>query len=166
MKSRNDLNLSTQEISHTILPSSFFCFFICISIIIEKKLTYISESKATPLFMMMAYTSKCIKDYWWLILSIEISTCPPTMFWRFLTHLPLVPHICVNGWGHHWSRYWLVACSAPSHYINQCWFIVNWTPENKFQWNVNQDSIIFIQENAFENAVCQNGGHFVQGEMS
>ena len=24
----------------------------------------------------------------------------------------------------------------------------------------------FIQENAFENVVCQNGGHFVQGEMS
>ena len=27
-------------------------------------------------------------------------------------------------------------------------------------------STIFIQENAFENVVCQNGGHFVQGEMS
>ena len=24
----------------------------------------------------------------------------------------------------------------------------------------------FIQENAFENVVCQKGGHFVQGEMS
>ena len=28
------------------------------------------------------------------------------------------------------------------------------------------DSIIFIQENAFENVVCQNGGHFVQGMVS
>ena len=26
--------------------------------------------------------------------------------------------------------------------------------------------ISFIQENAFENVVCQNGGHFVQGKMS
>ena len=25
---------------------------------------------------------------------------------------------------------------------------------------------LFNQENAFENVVCQNGGHFVQGEMS
>ena len=24
----------------------------------------------------------------------------------------------------------------------------------------------FIQENVFESVVCQNGGHFVQGEMS
>ena len=26
--------------------------------------------------------------------------------------------------------------------------------------------IIFIQENVFEYVVCQNGGHFVQGELS
>ena len=26
--------------------------------------------------------------------------------------------------------------------------------------------ILFIQENAIENNVCQNGGHFVQGKMS
>ena len=26
--------------------------------------------------------------------------------------------------------------------------------------------IIFIQENAFENVVCQNGVQYVQGEMS
>ena len=30
----------------------------------------------------------------------------------------------------------------------------------------NRNSIIFIQENWFENVVWQNGGHFVQGEMS
>ena len=29
-----------------------------------------------------------------------------------------------------------------------------------------EKSNCFIQENAFENVVCQNGGHFVQGEMS
>ena len=44
--------------------------------------------------------------------------------------------------------------------------IINWTPGNKFQWSLNQNFIIFIQENAFEIVVCENGGHFVQGEMS
>ena len=67
----------------------------------------------------------------------------------------------------HWTGsslvQWLVACSAPRHYLNQCWSIVNWTPVNKFQWNLNLNSIIFIQENAFENVVCQHGSHFVQG---
>ena len=53
-----------------------------------------------------------------------------------LTHLSLVPHICVGEVGHHWFRQWLVACSAPSHYLNQCWLIVNWTPGNTSQWNL------------------------------
>ena len=32
-----------------------------------------------------------------------------------------------------------------------------------FQWNMNRNSIIYIQENAIENVVCQNGSHFVKG---
>ena len=36
-----------------------------------------------------------------------------------LTHLSLMPHICVSELGQHWFRLWLVAWSAPSHYLNQ-----------------------------------------------
>ena len=43
----------------------------------------------------------------------------------------------------------------PGHCLNQCWNIVNWTRGNKLQWNLNQNSNIFIQENAFENFVCE-----------
>ena len=32
---------------------------------------------------------------------------------------------------------------------------LKWTRENKFQWNSNQNSNIFVQENAFENDVCE-----------
>ena len=78
-----------------------------------------------------------------------------------LTHL-VVAHICVSEMGPHWFRKWLVVSSAPSHYLNQCWFIVDWTPGNKFQSNSSRNSIIFIQENASQIVVCQNGGHFVQ----
>ena len=39
------------------------------------------------------------------------------------------------------------------HYPNQCCNIINWTLRNKLQWNLNQNSYIFIQENAFENVV-------------
>ena len=42
---------------------------------------------------------------------------------------------------------------APSRYLNQHWNIVNWTPGNKLQWNLNQNSCINIQENAFEIVV-------------
>ena len=44
---------------------------------------------------------------------------------------------------------WLV----PSYYLNKCWNIVNWTLGNKFQWNINRNLYIFIQENAFKNVV-------------
>ena len=43
----------------------------------------------------------------------------------------------------------------PSHYLNQCWDIVNWTLRKKLQWNINRNSNSFIQENAFENVVCE-----------
>ena len=58
-----------------------------------------------------------------------------TTWYNALTHLPLVPHICVNESGQYWFRWWLVAYSAPSHYLNQCWGIVNWTIRNKLEWN-------------------------------
>ena len=45
--------------------------------------------------------------------------------------------------------------SVPSHYLNQCWNIVNWNFRNKLQWNFNRNSNIFIQENALENVVCE-----------
>ena len=49
----------------------------------------------------------------------------------------------------------LHAWTAPSHYLNQRWNIVNWTLGNKLQWNFNRNSNIFIEENTFENVVCE-----------
>ena len=40
-------------------------------------------------------------------------------------------------------------------YLNQCWNIVNWTLMNKLQWNSDRNSNIFIQENTFENVICE-----------
>ena len=59
----------------------------------------------------------------------------------------------------HWFRQWLVAWPAPSHYLNQWWDNVNRTLRNKLQWNFKRHWYIFIQENAFENAVW-NGRPF------
>ena len=43
----------------------------------------------------------------------------------------------------------------PSHYLNQCWNVLNSNPRNKFQWNRNRNSYIFIQGKAFENIICE-----------
>ena len=76
----------------------------------------------------------------------------PVLVQYGLTQLLLVPHICV---GQHWFRYWLVAWSAPHHYLKQCRHIVNSNHRNKFQWSLKRNSYISIQENAFENGVCE-----------
>ena len=54
---------------------------------------------------------------------------------------------------HHWLRLWLVAWTAPSHYLYQCRNIVNLTLRNKLQRRFNRYSNIFIQENPFQNVV-------------
>ena len=47
----------------------------------------------------------------------------------------------------------VVTCSVPSHYLNQCCFIVNGTLGNNFSWKLNWNSNTFIQENATETVV-------------
>ena len=71
-----------------------------------------------------------------------------------LTHWDRVTHIYVSklaiiGWDNG------IALSAPSHYLNQCWNIVNFNIRNTFQWNLKRNSCIFIQEKAFENVVFE-----------
>ena len=39
-------------------------------------------------------------------------------------------------------------------WTNTLWNLVNWTLRNKLKWNFNQNSYIFVQENAFED-VCE-----------
>ena len=48
-------------------------------------------------------------------------------------------------------------CSGPSHYLSQRLVIVNWTLRNELQWNFNQNTKLFIHENASENIVCEMG---------
>ena len=46
-----------------------------------------------------------------------------------------------------------MAWTAQSHYLNQCWNMLDWTLRNKLQWNPNRNPYISIKENAYENVV-------------
>ena len=49
----------------------------------------------------------------------------------WLTHWARVTHVVgISKLGHFWFREWLVAWSAPSHFLIQCWNIINWTLGN------------------------------------
>ena len=49
----------------------------------------------------------------------------------YISPSPLVPHICVTELGHHWIRWWLGTCLAPSHYLNQWWLLINHIPHSR-----------------------------------
>ena len=53
--------------------------------------------------------------------------------------------------------YWLFEAdwTAPSHYLNQCWNNAKWALRNKLQWHFYRNSNNSIEENSFENVVCE-----------
>ena len=65
-----------------------------------------------------------------------------------LTPRGQVTHICVSKMIFIGSDNGL----SPSHYLNQCWNVVN-SKLKKFQWDLKQSSYIFIHKNACENIV-------------
>ena len=73
---------------------------------------------------------------------------------KALTHWGRVTHICVSKPVNYPSLLQIMDCRLASHYLNQCWNIVNWTIGNKPQWNFSLNSGIFIEENAFQSVVC------------
>ena len=68
-----------------------------------------------------------------------------TWLFDILTHWGRVTQICVGN----------LTIIDPDNGLNQCCDIVNWTLRNKLEWNFNRYSYIFIQENLFENIVCE-----------
>ena len=63
-----------------------------------------------------------------------------------LSHWSRVTRVCVGRLRHHWFKYWLAAWLAPSHYLNQCWNIVNWTLGNKLRRNLNRNLYLSSKE--------------------
>ena len=61
----------------------------------------------------------------------------------------------------HWFRQWLGVWSAPSHYLNPCWDIVNWTHRNKLKWYF----IHFHSRKCIWKCSLENGGHFISPSM-
>ena len=65
----------------------------------------------------------------------------------------------------HWLKWWHVAWRAPSHYLNQCWLIVNWIPGNKPRSTFNEKNIYFLWRQCFWKCRLQNGDQFFSASM-
>ena len=55
------------------------------------------------------------------------------LYKRPVIHWCRVTHTCVREPYHHWLRWRLFAWLVPSHYLNKCWNIFDWTLRNKLQ---------------------------------
>ena len=79
--------------------------------------------------------------FWRYGTSEELSACC-ALSCSLLTHWCWMTHICI-------SKIIIIGSDnglSPSHYLNQCWNIVNWNIGNKLQWNCNRNQYIFIPE--------------------
>ena len=86
---------------------------------------------------------------WWPVLSGHWLSC--TGCCRYLINMKCcVTHICV-------SKLYVGSdnCLSPGRRQAIIWHIVNSNLRNKLQWNLKRNSCVFIQENEFENVVCE-----------
>ena len=72
-----------------------------------------------------------------------------------LTYCGLIMPNGVSEQCHHSLRQWPVTCMVPSHYRSQHCLLINFTPQNKLQWNLNQNTKILYKVYTFENVVCK-----------
>ena len=107
--------------------------------------------------------------YWtvWIIWKQCITLFTRVYKWRnktyhiLLTHLARMTDLCCFGWGNLYR--WQLACrlAAPTWYLSKCWLVINYTFQNKLQWNQNWNNHIFIYKNSIENV-----GQFVSTLVS
>ena len=79
-------------------------------------------------------TIKTTVDIQWAFNQMAACFHHKSLHIKYSNHRGQVTHVCVNKQGYHWIRYWFVACSVPSHYLNQCWLIINWTIWTQFAY--------------------------------
>ena len=118
------------------------------------RLQYITESMHIILFQWYGYNTwhkltknyKCIPNITKMHQNRAFISWDILNFPEFVNSLrPSDAYMC--RWTRlHWFRSWLVAWMTPSHYLNQCWSIVNWTLRNKRQWNFNRNSYVSFKK--------------------
>ena len=106
---------------------------------------------------------KPIENHWWKMLNIlviiamaqckkDITTVRLQWSYVFLalthqlyllTHQGCGTHKYPCKLGHHWFRSWLVTCSAPSHYLNQC--LISYTPRNEVRGGILDSACLSVR---------------------
>ena len=132
-------NISTNADEIVIVPSFYSLFAVGIS------LDRCSDGICFGGVQSIFYSS-VVGDVW-----INAPKWAPSfaLLWFGLTYWSWVTHICVGKLTIIGSDNGLLPDRRQAiHYLNQNWNILNSNLRNKLQWNLKQNSCIFIQENA------------------
>ena len=81
------------------------------------------HSKCLFLWITTFHKNTFLKRYVCIFVVISVAL---KSWINWLNRRGWVAYICFCKLDHHWFRYWLVACSAPTSakcHLNQCWFI-------------------------------------------
>ena len=111
------------------------------------------------------YLTKCSASKICIIFlrSVKLLT-PGVTAWHHIHKATLTETItCCLTTPSHYLNYVDLSSTKPSHYLNQCWVIVNWNLRDKLQWKFNQNTKLFIQENASEKIVCEKAAILSRG---
>ena len=106
--------------------------------------------------------SRTISFIWWVhcITRFKLRLRFTDSFMRFISPRCINSPSSSSAYMRQWigsALIQIMACrySVPSHYLNQGWVIVNLALRNKLQWSFNQNTKLFIHENASENIFCE-----------
>ena len=144
---RAPLKFHTKLWTHTPQNMYSTVLYFCVWVMISLNCDVISISETGP------------RSAWWPSCAIcGWSANPPggRLIEKCYKFNSLMPSDAIWRQGYWTSLAQVMACrlTAPIHYLKQCWLIVNCTLRNKLWWNFNQNSNIFVDENAIENVIC------------
>ena len=78
----------------------------------------------------------------------------------YLIHRSLMARVCFCKLCNIWSIWWFVTFSSSSFYLHHYWFVVDWTVENKFEWNLNHKENYFHARKCIWKRHLQAGPYF------
>ena len=84
---------------------------------------------------------------------------------QWLTLRPSDAYSMLQQTCHHWFKYWLVAWSAPSHYLNQFWNVVDLTNLHELQWNISIEIHTISFKKMLLKSRLRNVNHFISASI-
>ena len=137
--------------------NSMGCYFMCLFFFF---VVAVVVSKTILLFLQQLYSHfHSITDSWHILgpeyNGVYSADDKCVFFQQMASNFKRPNHVrCCRRYHHHHHHHIIIRCQAVI-WTNAGIYIIFWTLTNKIMWNLNQNSYILVQENAFQNVVSE-----------